>query len=164
MIKPFIIAAITADGFIAQNPDQPATWTSPEDKKHFIEITKRAKVMIMGERTFRTIGRALPGRTTIVYSYEKSDFPGVEFTKEEPEDLLARLSLQGYEEVAICGGASIYRMFMERGLVQKLYLTVEARLFGDGVPLFGKPMNRDLVLLSTKQISPNTIVLEYKVS
>ena len=43
MIKAFIIAAVTADGFIAKDAQHsPFNWTSKADKKRFIELTKRA--------------------------------------------------------------------------------------------------------------------------
>jgi len=48
-MKVFIIAAISTDGFIAKDPNEPSTaWTSLADKKHFGEITKRAGVIVMG--------------------------------------------------------------------------------------------------------------------
>ena len=55
MIKVFIIAAISADGFIAKDTNHPAMWTSKADKKRFIELTKRAGVVIMGATTFKTL-------------------------------------------------------------------------------------------------------------
>ena len=60
-MKVFIIAAISADGFIAKDPKEPSTsWTSLVDKKHFSEITKRAGTVVMGAKTYETIGKALP--------------------------------------------------------------------------------------------------------
>lgn len=163
MLKPFIIAALSADGFIARHQsDRSTEWTSKEDKKNFVSLTKRAEVVIMGSKTFRTIGKPLPGRHLIVYSRAKK-YHSVEVTAEEPEVLLNRLARAGYAEAAICGGASIYTLFMERRLVDKMYLTVESKIFGQGIPLFTKSLTFDLVLLATKQLSPNTLLLEYKV-
>ena len=108
----FIIAAITVDGFIGRDANHLADWTSPEDKKLFVKLTKQAGIIVMGSRTFATIGRALPGRRTIVYTShpESITAEGVEATSEAPADLLARLEREGATGVAICGGASIYRL------------------------------------------------------
>jgi len=67
----FIITAISADGFIARDSHHPAVWTSKEDKKRFVEITKRAGVVIMGLNTFRTLPKPLKDRLNIVYSLNK---------------------------------------------------------------------------------------------
>ena len=160
MIKPFIIAALTADGYIAKNESHPAVWTSKADKKIFIERTKQAGVIIMGSRTFETIGRPLKDRKTIVYTKDKT-YEGVETTQEDPEKLLEKLEKEGFEEVAICGGTSIYTLFMERGLVHKLYLTIEGIVFGKGMTLFNKELENKLSLVSSKQIGDNTVLLEY---
>lgn len=134
----FLIAAITADGFIAKNSDHLASWTSREDKKFFVEKTKEAGVVIMGLNTYKTIGKPLPDRLNIVYSRTEKDLEGVEITEDEPSKLLNNLAGRGFKEVAITGGAQIYTMFMEAGLIDKVYLTVEPILFGYGMKLFTK--------------------------
>ena len=134
MIKTFIITAMTADGKIARNAGHAATWTSKEDKKFFVERTKEAGVMIMGANTYETIGKPMPGRLNIVYS--KKQYEGVETTTLEPKALLSDLEKRGFKEVAICGGSTIYTMFMKAGLVQTIYVTVEPLLFGEGMGIF----------------------------
>ena len=111
MIHCFIIAAQTADGFIAKDAlHSPFHWTSKEDKKQFIELTKKAGVVVMGAQTFKTLPGALKERRNIIYSRSQS-FEGTETTSEQPEELLQRLENEGVKEVAICGGAYIYTMF-----------------------------------------------------
>lgn len=162
-MKVFVIAAISADGFIARETNELADWTSKEDKKQYVELTKRAGVMVMGRTTFATIGRALPGRKTIVYSHQAVDIDGVEVTDEAPANLIQQLHRQGYNEVAICGGSAIYTQFMLAGVVDELYLTVEPVLFGNGVPLFAGQLQERLLLLETRQLNDNAILLHYEV-
>jgi len=162
-MKVFIIAAISADGFISQRTDQIVDWSSKEDKKVFRELTKRAGVMIMGSTTFKTIGRPLPGRRTIVYSRSLEPAEGLEITQEEPADLIARLDEEGFDEVAICGGRSIYDLFIQADLVDEIYLTVEPMLFGSGVPLLELATNTPLALLESIQLNNDTILLHYEV-
>jgi len=162
-MKTFIIAAISADGFIARTTDELADWTSKEDKKIFVELTKRAGTMVMGNTTFKTIGRALPGRHTIVYSRQDLAYDDVEVTSESPADLVARLDTAGQAELAICGGSAIYTLFLQAGVVDELYLTVEPCLLGAGVPLFDTSLNVQLKLLETRQLNENVLLLHYEV-
>jgi dihydrofolate reductase len=161
MIKTFIIVAQTADGFIAKNSGHEATWTSKEDKKRFVEITKRAGVMIMGLNTFNTFPSPLPGRLHIVYSPDeeasKNNISGVvEYTKDTPADLIKKLEDRGFTEVAICGGTTIYTMFMKSGLVETIYLTTEPKLFGKGMGIFNEDLDVNLELIESNTTESGT--------
>jgi len=160
-MKTFIIAAMTADGFIAKD-DKHASfgWNSMEDKKRFIELTKRAGVVVMGSKTYATLPGMLKERTNIVYSKSKT-FEGAETTQKTPAELLKELENRGFKEVAICGGSHIYTMFIKSGLVDRMYLTVEPLLFGTGVSLFNESINQHLTLVSAVQSDNGSLLLEY---
>lgn len=158
----FIIASITADGLIARHSHHLVDWTSKEDKQFFVGMTKRAGVVIMGSNTHETIGRSLKGRLNIVYSAEKT-YEGVEVTQKDPAELLKELEERGYKEVAVIGGSQIYTMFMQDDLIDKLYLTIEPVVFGSGMSLFNKELDKKLQLESAKKIGKDAIVLEYNV-
>ena len=164
-MKVFLVAAITADGFIGRDSGHLADWTSPEDKKLFVRLTKQAGTMVMGSKTFATIGRALPGRKTIVYTGKPDEFnvEGVEATNESPIELVARLENEGIEALAVCGGASIYALFMNAGVVDELYLTIEPLLFGTGVPLFSDQLDCKLSLLELDKLNEHSVLLHYAV-
>ena len=163
MIRVILIAAMTADGFIGRDANHLADWTSREDKQLFVRLTKRAGVMIMGANTFATIGRALPGRRTIVYTHGPFNKPDVEATTEAPRDLVARLEREGCREVAICGGRAIYDLFLQAGAVDELYVTVEPLLFGSGVSLAAGSLAAQLALREVEKLNDNTIMLHYEV-
>lgn len=158
----FLIAAISQDGYIAEKVDQTSTdWTSPEDAKFFRQRTKEAGVMVMGRATFETIGRPLPGRVNIVMSRSREisglkreqrvelldsetktlDNSILYLTKLQPLQLVKTLEQLGYDELAVCGGASVYRQFLESGLLDSLYLTIEPVTFKSGVSLFGEDID-----------------------
>jgi dihydrofolate reductase len=162
-MKTVLIAAVTADGFIGRSAEHLADWTGKADKKLFVEVTKQAGAMVMGSRTFATIGRALPGRRTIVYTSrpESITAEGVETTSEPPAELVARLEREGASGLAICGGASIYGQFMAAGVVDELYLTIAPLVFGMGIPLFNEKLEISLQLLDFKQLDDDTILLHY---
>lgn len=163
MIKVFIVAAMTADGFIARDASAPSTaWTSKVDKKRFSELSKRAGVVIMGSVTYETIGKPLPGRVNIVYVPDDRKYEGAETTSKSPIELISDLEKRGFTEVAICGGSTIYTMFMKSGLVNTLYLTMEPVIFGSGTRLFKESMDFKLELVSSKKVDNSTLV-EYNV-
>jgi len=163
-MKCFISAALTADGYIGRNAKHAAMWTGKEDKKRFIEITKRAGVVIIGQNTWFTLGKPLKDRLNIVYSPTPLEpVAGMEVTMKSPADLLAELESRGFKEVAICGGSMIYTMFMKSGLVDTLYLTIEPLLFGDGIKLFKEELDFKLSLVSSVQTESGALLLEYRV-
>lgn len=166
MTKVILLAAVTADGFIARHANHTADWTSAEDKKLFVELTKKAGVMIMGATTFNTIGRALPGRRTILLtrSPEKYKNMNVDCMKSPPEVIVQELDAKGVKEVVVCGGASVYGQFMAAGVVDELYLTVEPFLFGTGVPLFNEKLDEKLNLLEVRKLNESTVLLHYAVN
>ncbi len=163
MIKCFIIAAMTTDGYIAKDEHHAALWTSKADKKRFIELTKRAGVVVMGSTTYKTLTRPLSERLNIVYSRNKI-FEGTEATQDEPRELLRKLEERGFKEVAICGGSHIYTMFMKAGVVDTLYLTVEPIIFGKGIKLFNEEMLYHLKFKDAKASETGgSLLLEYGV-
>ncbi len=162
----FIIAALSADGFIARGVSEVSTaWTSAEDKKRFVNLTKEAGVLVMGRRTFETFGsRPLKNRLLFVYTRDigqRAVVPGVEWTNLPPARLVAELENRGFQSLAICGGAEIYSQFMAANLVSRLFLTIEPVLFGRGVSLFSSPLEQALVLDQHLTVGQGTQFLDY---
>lgn len=95
-------------------------WQLPGDMKHFRDITA-GHTVIMGQRTFKSIGRALPGRKNIVLSLDQNyKAPGCEISNNLEE--IVNKYKDSNEEIFIIGGASIYKQFIPYS--QKLYLTL----------------------------------------
>jgi dihydrofolate reductase len=163
-MKVFIIAAMSLDGFIARSENEKSfDWTSKEDKEFFVERTKKAGVVVFGAKTYQTIGKPLKDRLNIVYSRTKK-FEGVETTHKEPKELIKDLESRGFAEVAICGGASIYTLFMKSGVVDEIYLTIEPIIFGQGIKFFNEKLDFKLELLESKILnSQGSLLLHYKV-
>lgn len=111
----YMIACISKDGGLGYRGE--LLWHIPEDMKFFRETTKGGAI-IMGRKTFESIGRALPGRKNIVLSSHKGESKDVDWcNKEELGEVL--LDLEGKK--FIIGGASLYKMFLPEAT--KLYLT-----------------------------------------
>ena len=99
-------------------------WHIPEDLKNFKEITT-GKTVIMGRKNFESIGRPLPNRKNIVLSKngDKESFEqkGIELYQ-NLESLIEDYK-NSKEEIFIIGGEQIYREFMQKGLVRRLYIS-----------------------------------------
>ena len=165
-MKVILVMAMTADGMIARNSMELVDWTGKADKQYFVQVTKKAGIMIMGSKTFDTIGRALPGRKSIVLTRNKdrkSKQSNLEFTDQAPETLLAGLSEQGYETATLIGGAEINGLFMENGLVDEIHVTVVPRFYGKGLSLFSSTLDVHLELIEAVTLEPNCLLIKYTV-
>lgn len=167
-MKVVLLMAITVDGKIAKHTTHPATWTSKADKKVFIEATKNAGVIVMGQTTYDTIGRPLHGRLNVVMNPQpdtSKNIPGtLEFTNTQPPELLKELEARGFGTVIIGGGSIINGLFLSQGLLDEVWLTIEPRLFGEGLPLFkGVDVNVDLQLLEVMKLDENVLQVRYRI-
>ncbi len=165
----FIIAAVSADGFIACHDSHLSTkWTSKEDLQFFSQRTKQAGACVMGYSTFATIGRPLPGRVIYVLTRDASKLAGCdpEFVRPvecAPAELAHRVQADGFSELAVCGGASVYAQFMQAGLVDTLYLTYEPIVFGQGISLFSEGMEQHLELQELRKLNDHAVLHTYSV-
>ncbi|MBA4147581.1 MAG: dihydrofolate reductase [Verrucomicrobia bacterium] len=119
------IAAMSENRVIGQGNKIP--WHLPEDFKWFKQVTT-GNVIVMGRKTFESIGRPLPNRTTIVLSRSDFSHPGVQTIS----SLEALPEVSG-QEIFICGGAQIYEQTLP--LCSDLYLTLVKRVV-DGDAFF----------------------------
>ncbi len=112
------IAAMSLNRVIGAGNKIP--WHLPEDFKFFKQMTM-GHVLVMGRKTFESIGRPLPGRETIVLSRSGWSHPGVRTVTSLDE--VAPLAAE--RQVFICGGAEIYRQALP--LCAELLLTLVKR-------------------------------------
>lgn len=120
-----LIVAHDENRIIGYQNDLP--WYLPGDLKYFKEMTM-GKPMIMGRKTYDSIGRPLPGRRNIVITRNK-DFAadGIEVVGSLEEALAL---VEGEEEVMIIGGAQIFEQSM--AIANRLYITfINHRFKGD---------------------------------
>lgn len=111
-----IIVAVAENGTIGDKNS--LLWHIREDMIHFRTITSGHPV-IMGRKTFESIGRPLPKRTNVVITRGDSEFAGCEVAH-SLEEAIAMFPAE--EEVFIIGGAQIYQQALP--LADKLYLTI----------------------------------------
>ena len=126
-----VIVAAARNGVIGSNNALP--WHLPGDLRYFKRITM-GKPVVMGRRTFESIGRLLPGRTNIVVTRQPDyAFEGLRVVAslEQALALAEDIALiDGVEELMVIGGAEIYRAALP--LAARIYLTeVHADVEGD---------------------------------
>ena len=112
-----LIAALDKGRVIGNKGQIP--WYLIEDLKHFQKITKFSAV-IMGRKTFESIGKPLPHRLNVVMTRTPRGITGVEEVQSKEEALEVASSFS--EEVFVIGGENIYTEFMP--LAVRMYLTI----------------------------------------
>lgn len=125
-----IVAAVARNGVIGVDGGLP--WHLPDDLRRFKALTL-GHVLVMGRRTYESIGRPLPGRTTVVVTRNARWRPGsdeVRVAASVPDALAAGAAID--PEVFVVGGAEVYAAALP--LAHRLELTlVDAEPDGDTV-------------------------------
>jgi dihydrofolate reductase len=151
-MTPFqAIAAMSLNRVIGKENQIP--WHLPEDFKWFKQTTM-GHVLLMGRKTFESIGKPLPGRDTVVLSRGDFTYPGVRTVRTLEE----AAAMAGERQVFICGGAEVYRQALP--LCSDLFLTLVNREV-DGDTFF--PAFEDQFALAVElKNTPEFKILHYR--
>ncbi|MCL5254911.1 MAG: type 3 dihydrofolate reductase [Gammaproteobacteria bacterium] len=128
-----LIAAMANGRVIGKQGDMP--WHLPGELQYFKSLTM-GKPIVMGRKTFESIGRPLPGRHNIVISRNADNLPAEVTVVDSPAAAIAAASAeaerngQTLNEIMIIGGGQIYQAFLP--LATRLYLThIDLEVDGD---------------------------------
>lgn len=125
-----LVVAMAANRVIGKANGMP--WRLPGEQKYFKAVTM-GKPMVMGRKTFESIGKPLPGRANIVVTRGTLDVEGITVVHDLHEALkLARAIAAGNEtdEITVIGGGTIYEQALP--LADRIYLTeIQADFDGD---------------------------------
>ena len=120
-----LIVAMAQNGVIGRDNSLP--WRLPEDLKRFRAFTL-GKPILMGRKTFESLGRPLPGRTNLVLTRDRSWFADGVIVVHSIEAALMQAASS--DELVVIGGAEIYRLVLP--VARRIYLThVHADVPGD---------------------------------
>jgi dihydrofolate reductase len=118
-----LVVAVAENGVIGRQGQLP--WRMPTDLKRFRRVTL-GKPVIMGRKTYESIGKPLDGRDNIVVTRQAGfSAPGIHVARSFDEALsLARTlgSSRGADEIAVIGGADVFRAAL--ALAERIYLTI----------------------------------------
>ena len=151
------IVCTSANGVIGENGAMP--WHLPEDLKYFKKTTMGCPI-IMGRKTFESIGRALPGRLNIVFSRNKAyqaEGAYVVSSLAEALEVVRQAdppeALQSQREVFIIGGGELYRQTLNQ--VDRVFLTLIHRKI-DGDTSYGPLLETEFKLTQKQDGSSST--------
>jgi dihydrofolate reductase len=143
------IAAMSLNRVIGRENRVP--WRLPEDLRWFKQLTM-SHAVVMGRKTFESIGRPLPGRTVYVLTRGEAAIPGVRLIHS-----LAEMDGVEEKEIFICGGEQVYRLGLPH--CSDLYLTlVKHECVGD---TFFPPFEHDFVLKREIESNERFSILHY---
>lgn len=147
-----LIVAMARNRTIGINNTLP--WRCPEDLKHFKALTM-GHHMIMGRKTFDSIGKPLPGRTTVVITRDRNlKIEGCLIEHSMPDAIKACVN---DSEIFIVGGADIYTQSLQ--LANTLYITeIQQNVEGDAhFPAFDKSVWKETAREIRSQESPQPL-------
>lgn len=149
-MKITLAMVISLDGRSTKGDGSPNLWASVEDQGFFHQLKHQIGTIIVGRKTYEAAGRpGGDGIRRIVMSRET----GFDL----PNDV---------EQALLVGGSELNAEFFRRKLINDMYVTIEPKIFGEGLPL-AQPFGFDvhLQLLTLKQLNPmGTLLLHYHVN
>ena len=167
-MRVVLIMTITADGFISRDAGDDSGWTEKYDKLFFDQTTRGIGTVIIGANSFKLLPEPFEGRRMIVMTSNPNlerFVPNVlEFSSQEPQELLKSLDDEGVSEVAIIGGSQINSSFLQESLIDEVYLIVAPLLFGRGLSLAAEyDLDMKLQLIAEEKLSDTVVLLHYEV-
>lgn len=172
-MKVSVAAVISLDGFVKKNtPVHTRDWISDEDKKFFADLVAKSDVVVIGRKTYRNMRPARdPTKHYVVYTHAPEQFAGeqradhVEFTNEDPRELLKSFEAKAYKNILVAGGGAIISMFLKANLADELFITVEPVIHGAGLAFTGiEELGTKLTLQNIERLNTRgTVLLHYKV-
>ena len=117
-MKLSIIVAVAENGVIGRGKDLP--WHLSADLKRFKDLTM-GHHLLLGRKTFESIGRPLPGRTMVVISRGRSDLPAGVILADSLDHAVEIAESNSDEEAFVAGGAEIYKLALPQA--DRVYMT-----------------------------------------
>lgn len=175
LMKVVLALAASIDGKITKWDDiqDPYKWTSKEDKHFFGSLIKKSDVMIMGSGTYTAVKGNLNLNLSLLRivltrtpdKYKNDEKPGqLEFTDLSPKALLTKLEKVNAGQVLLAAGSKLTSEFMQQGLVDEFFLTIEPKIFGTGKSMFeDRVLDIGLKLVKIKKLNDaGTLLVHYK--
>ena len=162
--------AASLDGYIA-GPNDETDWIIMDPEIDFEALFAQFDTFIMGRKTFEVTGGG-GGPTasevrTFVFSrtLRQQDFPNVTIVSEVSARSVAPIRDHSVKDIWLFGGGTLFRSFLDAGLVDTVEIAVMPVLLGEGVSLLPAPADRaNLTLTGHRVYSSGIVSVEYTVS
>jgi dihydrofolate reductase len=131
-MKIIMVAAISKDGFLTRGDEpNPSHWTSDEDKAHIQSMIANHALQVFGSKTY-DVYQLHPNKDIlrVILTRSPDQYVGKEVTGQIEFKTLSPVEFKTtyddrYESCLLLGGGSVYRQFLDAGVVDELYLTIE---------------------------------------
>lgn len=161
-MKKILYMAVSADGFIARNNND-TSWVSLNEWNNFLNFAKTAGCLIVGRKTYEilTSEEQFTNYNNLELVVVSHNLLKIDHTvAHSPEEALE--ILKQHETIVIAGGSKLNASFLEKNLIDEIYLDVEPVLLGDGIPLFSSiSINKNLTLGGYRVLENNLVQLHY---
>lgn len=166
-MKVILYMAITGNGYIAKENDD-TSWISKEEWDSYSAIVRKVGSLIIGHRTYNILTKQpefIEFKNVKIIIVSRSNFKTLNknhIVANTPKEALSLL--KNYKKVIVAGGGMLNSSFIERNLVDEIYLDVEPLVFGKGIKLFAdSDFELRLELLGSKNLNKNIVQIHYKV-
>jgi dihydrofolate reductase len=162
--------AVSLDGYIA-GPNGEADWIVIDPEIDFKELFARFDTVLLGRKSYEAArkqggGGGMPGMKSCVFSttLRPSDCPGAMLSN-DPRETVRVLKQQPGKAIWLFGGGSLFRSFLELGLVDQVQVAIVPVLLGDGLPLVEHPTKLAKLRLTKHRVyqKTGTVLLDYEV-
>lgn len=172
-MKTILIFVSTLDGKVTKwGEPHVSAWSSHQDQHHYKNVLNESSLVVMGSNTFDAEPfKPYPNHQLVVMTrhrdrYKHLEIPGqLEFTDESPLAIKTRFESKGHQQMLVIGGPHVATSFLQRQLIDELWLTLEPKIFGNGSN-FATGVNLDInlrLLHFDKVNSQGTLITKYAV-
>src|SRR3989338_916653 len=168
-MKIILYMAMSLNGMIAKTNDN-TSWITPEEWNSYSSTVRKAGALIVGRRTYNILTKQpefKEFKNVKLVVVSKKQNPELvndsHLIAESPEKALELL--KDFKEIIVAGGGILDNSFIEKNLVDEVYVDIEPIILTKGIPLFAgeKIIEINLKLIGQKKISENEIQLHYKI-
>lgn len=166
------IVVSSLDGYITMHDEEGVGFASEADQQFFHKVLKTFDCCVFGVKTFLIAQSGIlrnlsEERLRLVLTrnpekYADYQHPNMlEFSALGPKEMLTELKRRGKTRCAVLGGAEVYTQFLAQQLLDELWISLEARIFGTGKKLVAEECDIRLELKEFLTLDRNTLLLKY---